>query len=107
MLNEKFHLSNIKKFLLKKGYTVYRKKTKPINRDFKNLIYVTLSSFFLIFIFSLLPKKVKFASNILIKPEIVENNSIRCAGEPYFRHGKPQKRYESNSYLFWSLFVTN
>ena len=75
MLKEKFYLSNVKKFLLKKGYTVYRKKTKPINRDFKNLIYVTLSSFLLIFIFSLLPKTVKFAANILIKPEIVENNS--------------------------------
>ena len=75
MLNEKFHLSNIKKFLLKKGYTVYRKKTKTIDRNFKNLIYVTLSSFFLIFIFSLLPKAAEFAANILIKPEIIENNS--------------------------------
>ena len=75
MLKEKFYLSNIKKFLLKKGYTVYRKKAKSINGDFKNLIYVTLSSFFLIFIFSLLPKTVEFAANILIKPEIIENNS--------------------------------
>ena len=75
MLKEKFYLSNIKKFLLKKGYTVYRKKAKTINGDFKNLIYVTLSSFLLIFIFSLLPKTVKFAANILIKPEIIENNS--------------------------------
>ena len=75
MFKEKFYLSDIKKIFLKKGYTVYRKKTKPINRDFKNLIYVTLSSFFLIFIFSLLPKTVEFAANILIKPEIIENNS--------------------------------
>ena len=75
MANDKFYLSNIKKFLIKKGYTVYRKKTKPINRDARNLFFVFLSSFFLIFFFAALPKTVSYTSNILIKPEIVENNS--------------------------------
>ena len=75
MANDKFYLSNIKKFLIKKGYTVYRKKTKPINRDARNLFFVFLSSFFLIFFFAALPKTVSYTSKIFIKHAIVENNS--------------------------------
>ena len=75
MTNYKFYLSNIKKFFIKKRYTVYRKKTKPINKDFKNLFFVFLTSFLLIFFFSVLPKTVSIAYKILNNPEIVENNS--------------------------------
>ena len=75
MINYRFYLSNVKKFFIKKTYNIYRKKTKPVNKDFKNLSVVFLSSFLLILFFFLLPKTASIAYKILKKPQIVENNS--------------------------------
>ena len=75
MIDYRFYLSNVKKFFTKKTYNIYRKKTKPVNKDFKNLSLVFLSSFLLILFFSLLPKTASIAYKILKKPQIVENNS--------------------------------
>ena len=75
MINYRFYLSNVKKFFIKKTYNIYRKKTKPVNKDFKNLFVVFLSSFLLILFFSLLPKTTSIAYKILKKPQIVVNNS--------------------------------
>ena len=75
MIDYRFYLSNVKKFFTKKTYNIYRKKTKPVNKDFKNLSVVFLSSFLLILFFSVLPKTTSIAYKILKKPQIVENNS--------------------------------
>ena len=75
MIDYRFYISNVKKFFTKKTYNIYRKKTKPVNKDFKNLLVVFLSSFLLILFFSLLPKTASIAYKILKKPQIVENNS--------------------------------
>ena len=75
MIDYRFYLSNVKKFFIKKTYNIYRKKTKPVNKDFKNLSVVFLSSFLLILFFFLLPKTASIAYKILKKPQIVENNS--------------------------------
>ena len=75
MIDYRFYLSNVKKFFIKKTYNIYRKKTKPVNKDFKNLFVVFLSSFLLILFFSILPKTTSIAYKILKKPQIVENNS--------------------------------
>ncbi len=75
MIDYRFYISNVKKFFIKKNYNIYRKKTKPVNKDFKNLSLVFLSSFLLILFFSLLPKTASIAYKILKKPQIVENNS--------------------------------
>ena len=75
MIDYRFYLSNVKKFFIKKTYNIYRKKTKPVNKDFKNLSVVFLSSFLLILFFSILPKTTSIAYKILKKPQIVENNS--------------------------------
>ena len=75
MIDYRFYLSNVKKFFIKKTYNIYRKKTKPVNKDFKNLFVVFLSSFLLILFFSVLPKTISIAYKIFKKPQIVENNS--------------------------------
>ena len=75
MIDYRFYLSNVKKFFIKKTYNIYRKKTKPVNKDFKNLFVVFLSSFLLILFFSVLPKTTSIAYKIFKKPQIVENNS--------------------------------
>jgi len=75
MIDYRFYISNVKKFFIKKTYNIYRKKTKPANKDFKNLFIVFLSSFLLILFFSVLPKTTSIAYKILKKPQIVENNS--------------------------------
>ena len=75
MIDYRFYLSNVKKFFIKKTYNIYRKKTKPVNKDFKNLSVVFLSSFLLILFFFLLPKTASIAYKIFKKPQIVENNS--------------------------------
>ncbi len=75
MIDYRFYISNVKKFFIKKTYNIYRKKTKPVNKDFKNLFVVFLSSFLLILFFSVLPKTTSIAYKIFKKPQIVENNS--------------------------------
>ncbi len=75
MIDYRFYISNVKKFFIKKTYNIYRKKTKPVNKDFKNLFIVFLSSFLLILFFSVLPKTISIAYKIFKKPQIVENNS--------------------------------
>ncbi len=75
MIDYRFYISNVKKFFIKKTYNIYRKKTKPVNKDFKNLFIVFLSSFLLILFFSVLPKTTSIAYKIFKKPQIVENNS--------------------------------
>ena len=75
MFNYKFYLPDIKKFFIKRRHNHYRKKTKPINKDFNNLLIILIGSFLLISFFSALPKTVSIAYKILKKPEIVENNS--------------------------------
>ena len=75
MIINKSNLSFLKKIFLKKDNKNYKKKTQSINKDFKNLFYVGISSFLLIFTFALLPKTVDFTSKILATPETIENNS--------------------------------
>ena len=71
----KLSLIKIKNILLKKGYKIDKKPSKSLSKDFKNLLYISLFSFFLIGFFGVLPKISNLTSKIFAKTEIIENNS--------------------------------
>ena len=76
MINKKARITfnQVKEFLLKKGFTVKKKKTL-LNNDFKALYYTFLSSLALILIFFLIPIIAEFKKNTITASKEIENNS--------------------------------
>ncbi len=73
--NKNFPLKKIKKFLLKKGYGIYKKQNKTSSNNSKNILYVFFVSLFLISTFGILPKSIKYFEKEIYKSKIIENNS--------------------------------
>ncbi len=70
-----FSLNKIRKILLLRGYGIYKKQRKNINRDLKNIFFVFFVSLLLISIFGALPKSVKFINKEFYSSKTIENNS--------------------------------
>jgi len=77
MINKKkITFTQVKGFLLKRGFTVKKKSNKKLlNNDYKALYYTFLSSLSLILIFFLIPIMVEFKKNTIIASKEIKNNS--------------------------------
>ena len=68
-------ISEINKFLLKKGFQVVKYKKFTIHKDLKSIYFTTLAGFVLILSFALMPKTVLFTAKIFSSFEVIENTS--------------------------------
>ena len=76
MKNNNFNLAKVKKFLLGKGYKVYKKNSSSFFQSkFKGFYYTSLTSVFLILFFGLMPNTIKIFSKAFTTHKIVENKS--------------------------------
>ena len=73
--NKKINLNTIKKILLEKGFTIKKKKNNFFLKDLKSFYFTTLSSFFIILIFTLVPLSVGIKESIKVSKLTVDNNS--------------------------------
>ena len=76
-IKNKYHmkLSELKKILSKKGFKISKVQKSNYDKDFKNLVFISLISLFLVTFFFSLPKTVKFTKKMFISPLEIENNS--------------------------------
>ena len=76
MIKKKLTLEEIKKFLKKKGFTIYKKNNlKIFNKDLRSIYYTALSSLGIILFFFLLPTFVNFHKNTILASKEIENKS--------------------------------
>jgi len=76
MIKKKLTLEEIKKFLKKKGFTIYKKNNlKIFNKDLRSIYYTALSSLGIILFFFLLPTFVNFHKNTILTSKEIENKS--------------------------------
>ena len=76
MINKKFKLEEVKKFLKKKGFVVLRKNnSKILNKDIRSFYLTALSSLVIILFFFSLPVFVNFQKNTLLSSIEIENRS--------------------------------
>ncbi len=76
MINKKFKLEEVKKFLKKKGFVVLKKNNSKIfHKDIKSFYLTTLASLGIILFFFLLPAYVNFQKNTLLSSAEIENRS--------------------------------
>ena len=76
MINKKFKLEEVKKFLKKKGFVVLKKNNSKIfHKDIKSFYLTTLASFGIILFFFSLPVYVNFQKNTLLSSTEIENRS--------------------------------
>ena len=76
MINKKFKLEEVKKFLKKKGFVVLRKNnSKILNKDIRSFYLTALSSLVIILFFFSLPVYVNFQKNTLLSSIEIENRS--------------------------------
>ena len=76
MINKKFKLEEVKKFLKKKGFVVLKKNNSKIfHKDIKSFYLTTLASLGIILFFFSLPVYVNFQKNTLLSSTEIENRS--------------------------------
>ncbi len=76
MINKKFKLEEVKKFLKKKGFVVLKKNNSKIfHKDIKSFYLTTLASLGIILFFFSLPAYVNFQKNTLLSSTEIENRS--------------------------------
>ena len=73
--NKKMKLSEIRKYLLVKGFKISKLNKNSKTKELKSLYLTTLFSLILISFFFILPKGYQFSSKIFLTPEEIQNKS--------------------------------
>ena len=73
--NKKMKLSEIRKYLLAKGFKISKLNKNSKTKELKSLYLTTLFSLILISFFFILPKGYQFSSKIFLTPEEIQNKS--------------------------------
>ena len=73
--NKKMKLSEIRKYLLAKGFKISKLNKNTKTKELKSLYLTTLFSLILISFFFILPKGYQFSSKIFLTPEEIQNKS--------------------------------
>ena len=73
--NNKMKLSEIRKYLLAKGFKISKLNKNSKTKELKSLYLTTLFSLILISFFFILPKGYQFSSKIFLTPEEIQNKS--------------------------------
>ncbi len=68
-------LSEIKEFLLKKGFKVSKLNKNSFGKEFKNFYLTLFVSFFIVAVFFIAPNTVNFAKKALTTPDVIINKS--------------------------------
>ena len=72
--NKKMKLSEIRKYLLLKGFKISKLNKSSTTKELKSLYLTSIFSILLIGFFFILPKVINFSENILT-PEEIQNKS--------------------------------
>ena len=73
--NKKMKLSEIRKYLLAKGFKISKLNKNTKTKELKSLYLTSLFSLILISFFFILPKGYQFSSKIFLTPEEIQNKS--------------------------------
>jgi len=104
------YLKEIKRIFLEKRNKFFKKKSKLIQSNFRSFYHTTFVGFFLIFVFTILPKTISITTKIFSTPEIIINKSksnfekIMKSKQLEIQKNKDEEKKATFTDLFFDIF---